>query len=143
MTAVQMPPADEQLEFLTLVKSGAGPLTAAYALNWTPAKLKKLMSDPSFKEAYHHTLEMQVEGIEEVAYRLASRGNTRMIELILFNRAPERWSPPTQRVKVESTKKVEVEIRDTAVDAARELIKDRLAITAIQRGAIEATASDD
>lgn len=142
MASLQLPPADEQLEFLEKVKQGVGMLTAAFALGWTPAKLKLMMADPEFKDCYQQALTMQIESAEEVLYRLVSRGNMRAIEMFLYNRSPDRWAPPTQKVKISSEKKVEITVRDSAVEAAKALIAERGAISAIQQGAIEAHVRD-
>lgn len=140
--AQEIAPADEVLEFFSLVQGGAGVLTSAFAMGWTPHKLKKLMADPSFRDMMTEATTQQVETVEEKLYDLARRGNMRAIEMFLYNRSPDRWSPPTQRVKVESTKKIQVEIVDSAVEAARQLIQMPGAIAALQQGAIETTAED-
>lgn len=140
---MEMPPADQQLEFLELVKDGVGQLTAALAVKWSPAQLRYVMKDPSFREAYQQMLTHQIEDVEKVVLDLAKRGNARMIELFLYNRSPDRWAPPTQKVKIDSTKKVEVAVVGTAVEAAKAIIAERGAIAALQAGVIEATASDD
>lgn len=135
--------ADEVLEFFQLVQDGAGQLTSAFAVGWTPNKLKKLLADESFRQMMMEAVTQQVETVEEKLFDLARRGNMRAVEMFLYNRSPDRWSPPTQRVKVESTRRIQVEIVESAVEAARQLIREPGAIAALQQGAIETTATDD
>lgn len=143
MSVLDLPPPDEVMEFLEYVKGGVGPDTAAYACDWTPGQLKRLMADHDFQAAYRHTLNMQIETVEEVVYKLAMRGNTRMIELYLYNRSADRWSPPTQKVKIDKTTHHSVELVGSAVEAVRQAISEQGAIAAIHAGALEARVHDD
>lgn len=143
MPAAELPPADQVQEFLGYVKDGSGPETAAYALDWTPRQLKKLMSDEAFQRDLQQILEMKNEAIEETIYRLAMRGNTRMLELWVFNRVPERWAPATQKIKIDKTTHHSVELVGSAVEAVRQAIGQQGAIAAIHAGALEASVHDD
>lgn len=143
MAVVELPPADEVLEFLEYVKSGSGVETAAYALNWTPRKLKALMSDREFQAGFRQAITMQVESAEEAVYKLAMRGNGRMLEFYLVNRAPDRWAPATQKIKIEKNVTHSVELVGSAVEAVRQAITSKGAIAAIHAGALEVEARDD
>jgi hypothetical protein len=133
---------DEVLEFLEKVQHGAGHLNAAYAVGWSPAKLRRLMSDTEFVEALNTAETQLIESIEEKAVDLALHGNTRMIELILFCKARDRgWRPPTQRIEHVAEGKVDVNIVASVGQAVREQLK--AGTLAELPSVIDATAHDD
>lgn len=139
--AEQADPADV-LEFLSYIKGGAGHMTAAYAVDWTPAKLRRLMADPEFVAAINEAETMLIESIEEKAAKLALNGNTRMIELILFCKARDRgWQPPTQRVHHVSEGQIDVNV----VASVRDAIQGALRSGALAElpAVIDATCADD
>lgn len=140
--AVELPSPDEVLEFLSYVKDGVGIQTAAYAMNWTPRQLKKLMADDAFVEDIQRARDMTVEGYEEMAHKLAMLGNVEMLKLQLFNKAPDRWRPPTQNVKVEKTSVHQLEVVGPAAEVARRLLLEKGAVAAIHAGALEVEARD-
>jgi hypothetical protein len=112
------------MEFLELVKQGAGHLHAAYSVNWTQAQLKRQLKDPSFRELLEEAEEAKLESIEEMAYALAMRGNVRCLELFLYNKARHRgWAPPTQRVEHVQEGKVEISVVQSVKEAAKEMLR--------------------
>ena len=133
---------DEVLEFMTAIQGGAGHLTAAYAVNWTPAKLRKLMADPEFVAAINEAETMLIESIEEKAHKLALNGNTRMIEMVLFCKARDRgWQPPTQRVHHVTEGQVDINVVASVKEAIQASMKtgELAALPAV----IDATCTDD
>jgi hypothetical protein len=109
--------------FLDDIKKGVGPLTAAYAVNWTQAKLNRLMRDSEFRELFDAAKEMRLESVEETFFRVANKGNVRAMETILFCHGQHHgWRPPTQRVEVNRTTKTESTIVVATVEAAKQLL---------------------
>ncbi len=109
-------------EFLAYLEAGQGPLTAAYAVDWTPNQLKARMADDEFAELVSYTQGRLTESIEEVVVDRAKAGNRWAVEMYLFNRAPDRWSPPRQKVDVNRSSNVRVSLVASSVEAVRQLI---------------------
>jgi len=138
--------ADDKLNFLQHLAGGVRPLTAALAVGWSPHKLRQVMKDPEFQELVDMAGEISIEAMEQKVYELGLRGNLSAATLFLYSHASHRgWRPPTQRVAVESSKTVKVEIVEGAKAAAIALM-ERHGVKALQRGgaldAIEASSSD-
>jgi hypothetical protein len=124
VSTVELAPPDEVWVFLELVREGAGEINAAYSVNWTGAKLKRLMKDPDFIEMITEAKGRRIEQIEEVAYKMAMRGNVRCIELTLFCQAADRgWKPPAQRHEVNQTGRIDVDIVMSVQEAARQMLQ--------------------
>jgi hypothetical protein len=112
-------------QFLAYVQGGVGELNAAFAVDWTPAELRRRKRDSGFQQLIEIARERRVETIEQRVYELASRKNPARwaVELALFCQAADRgWRPPAQRIDVSRTSKVEVSLVQSTVAAARELM---------------------
>ncbi len=149
MSAQVAAPPDEVLEFLELVRGGSGEVNAAYSVNWSPAKLRKMMRDGDFAELVQESKLRLVESLEETVVKRAMAGNVRCLELYLFTQAAERgWRPPTQRVDVRKEITAKVEVVAAVKAGLLQALKEEGGVEALQQGgrldrAIEATTSGD
>jgi hypothetical protein len=119
-------------------------MTAAFAVGWTPRKLRALKKDPEFLQLIDEAKTLLIESVESMAYRNALRGNQRAIELVLFCHGQDRgWRPPAQRHEVLTEGKVEVSV----IASVKEAVKATLAtadIGELQRARIvDAEIVDD
>ena len=125
MSVVEFPQADptDVLQFLELVKDGAGHIHAGYSVGWSRRQIFDLLKDPVFAEMVDEAEEHELESIEMTAHRLAKAGNTRMIELVLFCKARHRgWRPPTQRIESVNEGKPDRDVVAATVASVRELL---------------------
>jgi hypothetical protein len=76
-----------------------------------PAKTKRYLADPSVAELVDAAGDLAVDGIERVLFAKANAGNMTAIQLVLFNRRPERWRD-VKRVEINGN------LRITADEAA-------------------------
>jgi hypothetical protein len=136
--------SQELKRFLERVNSGVGELNAAIEVGWTPAELRKYQKDAEFRELVQVCMDQRLERVESKAFELAERGQMRAIELVLFCKGAHRgWHPPTQKVSVERTETVKVEMVHSIKAAALQVLQTEGAIAALQSGAIEASVVDD
>lgn len=102
----------EQIEeWLGLIREGTPPELAGYEVGWLPAKTRRYMADPSIAELVESAGDLAVDGIERVLFAKGMAGNMTAIQLILFNRRPERWRD-VKRVEINGN------LRITADEAA-------------------------
>lgn len=102
----------EQIEeWLTLIREGTPPVLAGYEVGWLPAKTNKYLADPSIAELVEAAGDLSVDAIERVLFAKANAGNMTAIQLVLFNRRPERWRD-VKRVEINGN------LRITADEAA-------------------------
>jgi hypothetical protein len=100
-----------------------GETTAAFAVNWTPRKLKALKREPEFVALVHEARTQLIESVETLMFRAAFMGRQKAMELILFCQAADRgWRPPTQRHVHEGTGQVEHSVVISVTQAAREML---------------------
>lgn len=71
--------------------TGVEPALAALEVGWSARQLRLKERDPYFAEIMGEINQGLVEAVEGVAVRKALAGNTEMIKLFLYNRAPDRW----------------------------------------------------
>lgn len=77
--------------FFELRILGTEPALAALEVGWSLRQLRAKERDPYFAEIMSEISQGVVEAVEGVAIRKALAGNTEMIKLVLYNRAPDRW----------------------------------------------------
>lgn len=70
---------------------GIGPLAAGAAVNWSPAKIRRLLSDPEVANFVQDIEEAKDEHIESRLYQSADAGNMTAIQMWLYNRRADRW----------------------------------------------------
>lgn len=146
-TAVAVPdnPVECQ-EFLGYLQLGFGPRRAGEAVGWSHLQIMAALDDEEFSELIAWSRQLIYEDIETVLLEKAKGGNQRAIEMVLYNKKPDEWRPPTQRVKVDRLDAPDQRI----VISVRHQIDELLAshgAAALQPGgaldqAIETTATD-
>lgn len=136
----------ELTRFLELIRSGAGPLNAGVEVGWSPAKVRRLQADPSMVELIDIARDRQLESIEETLNRMAKDGHFKAIQMVLFNRRPERWRD-IKHISVEQHGTLDIGVVHSVKQAALELLRDRgvqaLQPAAVQREIIEAEVIED
>lgn len=132
----------ETVVFLEDVLTGTGPLNAAIAVGWSPAKLKRLMKDPEFAEMVDFTLERRLESVEKVLWELARGGHFKSIQMVLYNKRSEEWRD-VRHIQVERHDQLDVGVVISVKQAALEVLRER-GVAALQREpeAIEVTSTD-
>jgi hypothetical protein len=136
---------EEVEEFFELVRGGAAEMVAAHSVNWTPLKLKKLKKDKDFLELLADAQEHFLDAVETTVGTRALAGNRWAVEMVLYNRRPDRWRPAAQKIAIESHTTVKHEVVLAVRDAAKELLTQGggATVAALQQRAIEAHVSDD
>jgi hypothetical protein len=101
---------EEVEEFFDLVRGGAAELVAAYAVGWTPLQLRKLKKDQDFGDLLVDAQEHFLDQVETTVGTRALAGNRWAVEMVLYNRRPERWRPAAQKIAIESHTTVKHEV---------------------------------
>jgi hypothetical protein len=70
---------------------GRGPLEAGAEVNWSPAKVRRLLADPGIANFLSDIENMKDERIEHRMFQGADAGNATLIMAWLYNRRPDRW----------------------------------------------------
>lgn len=70
---------------------GIGPLEAGAQVNWSPAKVRRLLADPDIANFIVDIEDMKDERIEHRLFQGADAGNATLILAWLYNRRPDRW----------------------------------------------------
>lgn len=109
--ALALAEADQIEEWLTLIREGTPAVLAGYEVGWLPAKTRRYMADPSIAELVEAAGDLAVDSIERVLFDKGKAGNMTAIQMILFNRRPERWRD-VKRVEIAGN------LRITADEAA-------------------------
>lgn len=135
---------EEVEEFFDLIRGGAAELVAAYAVDWTPLKLRKLKKDQDFLDLMADAQEYFLDNVETTVGQRALAGNRWAVEMVLYNRRPDRWRPPAHKIAIEQHTTVKHEVVQATVEAAKELLLTAGTVQALQqRQAIEAHVRDD
>lgn len=101
--------AEQQQEFLDLIRRGVGQLNAAIQVGWTPAKLRRLLKEESFADLVFLAEESLIEDIEEAVYTAAKAGNSTAYKMVLYNRRPDKWRD-VRHIQVEKSDRLEVDV---------------------------------
>lgn len=70
---------------------GLGPLEAGAQVNWSPAKVRRLLADANIANFISDIENMKDERIEHRLFQGADAGNATLILAWLYNRRPDRW----------------------------------------------------
>ena len=135
---------DEVESFFDMVRGGAAEMVAAYSVGWTPLKLRKLKKDKDFLDLLADAQEHFLDAVETTVGTRALAGNRWAVEMVLYNRRPDRWRPPAHKIAIEQHTTVKHEVVQATVEAAKELLLTTGTVAALQqRQAIEAHVVDD
>lgn len=121
-------------QFLELIRQGVQPINAGIEVGWTLRQIDNMRSDPEFSELIALAQERLVETVEQVVFDRAKLGNRWAAEMVLFNRAPERWAPPTRKVDIRSHN-----VQETVVVSVRSTVAELIAqhgVAALQPGGV-------
>lgn len=110
-------------DFLDLVQQNVAPLDAAIQVGWTPAEFRRVMSDRNFSQLVQEQEQVSVARVETKVQQLAEAGIPWAAQLVLFNKAPDRWSD-RKRVEIGSVTQVNVVHIETSKEALRALLKE-------------------
>lgn len=132
-------------EFLGFIAQGSGPRRAGEAVGWSHLQIMAALDDEEFADLISWAKQLLYEDIEEKLLQKAKDGNQRAIEMVLYNKKPDEWRPPTQRVKIDRHDTVDQRIVVSLRDQVAELIAEH-GPAALQPGgildAIETSATD-
>lgn len=91
-----------------------GPSEIAWAMNWSPRKLKQFLDDPERAELLEFAREALNEGMERAVYVAGRKGNMTAARLWLFCQARHRGWADTRQVHVTAQTRQEVLISVSA-----------------------------
>lgn len=132
-------------DFLSWIQMGYGPKSAGEAVGWTHLQIIAVLDDDEFGELIKWSQDLLYEGIEQVLIEKAQHGNQRALEMVLYNKRPDQWRPPTQRVKIDRHDTIDQRIVVSLRDQVAVLL-EKYGPAALQPGgildAIETTATD-
>lgn len=131
--------------FLELIADGVPPMLAGCEVSWTPRQTERNLRDPVFAEMVEAAMDRSIDSIELAMHRLAKKGNLGAMQMILYNRRPDRWKD-LRRIEV----KTETNVTITEIQAARytaiELLRSH-GVAALQPGGaldvIDVESSED
>ena len=110
-------------DFLEDVRCGTGPINAAIATGWSPAKLRRLQKDPEFIELLDVARERRLEGYEKTLHDLADRGHFRALQMVLFNERSERWKD-VRHIQMTTNETLDVGVVISVKQSALELLRE-------------------
>lgn len=110
-------------EFLSLVQQNVSPLDAAIQVGWTPREFRRKMSDREFNTLVMEADQVSVARVETKVQQLAEQGVPWAAQLVLYNKAPEKWSD-RKRVDVGNVTQVNTVIIETSKEALRALLRE-------------------
>jgi hypothetical protein len=110
-------------EFLVLVQQNVAPLDAAIQVGWTPAQFRRKMGDKDFNQLVLEADQVSVARVETKVQQLAEQGVPWAAQLVLYNKAPEKWSD-RKRVDVGNVTQVNVVHIETSKEALRALLRE-------------------
>ncbi len=115
--------AKDTFAFLEDIRVGTGPLNAALAVGWSPAKIRRLMKDEEFILLMSCADEMRLESVEKTLWELAQRGHFKAIQMILFNKRANDWRD-IKHIQVDKRETLEVGVVVSVKQAAIELLRE-------------------
>jgi hypothetical protein len=123
-----------EMEFLELIRQGRGEYNAGVAVGWTVQEVTRKLKDREFNALIGTMKTSLLESCEEKLVEMALNGNLKAIEMILYNRGADRgWKPPAQRVQVDRTDVIKLEMVASVTEAVRTAVT-RTPIAELQPG---------
>lgn len=111
----------EREMFLDLVKDGTPLEIAAYEVGWSPKKFERIMEDDGFADMVAQHESMAYAAIEGVLYKKAMAGQQWAVQLVLYNRRPDRWKDQ-RSLKVETSGELAPHIIAATASAVRDSV---------------------
>lgn len=122
-------------KFLEYVRGGEGELNAGIAVGWTPRQVRKYLKDDEFAALVREQKDRRIESIEKVVFDKALEGTRWAVEMALFCQAADRgWRPPTTKIDVTRTHKVEGQVVVSVVEGLRQAMASGGDLAALQPG---------
>jgi hypothetical protein len=118
--------------FLEDVRCGTGPLNAAIAVGWSPAKLRSMQKDPEFVELLGIAKERRLEGYEKTLHDLADAGHFKALQMVLFNERSERWKD-VRHIQMTASTQLDVGVVVSVKQSVAELLREN-GVAALQSG---------
>lgn len=119
-------------EFLELVADGTPEILAAYQVGWTRKKLRLYMQDPVWREMVEFANDQMLDSVEKAMVQAAKKGNLGAMQMVLYNRRPDRWRD-LRRIEVKQDVTVTTVEVNAAKQAALELLREH-GIASLQPG---------
>ena len=120
--------------FLEEVRCGTGPLNAAIAVGWSPAKLRRMQKDPEFVELVQVSKERLLESHERTLNDLAGAGHFKALQMILFNERSERWKD-VRHIQTSVSETLDVGVVVSIKQGVTELLREE-GVAALQSGGV-------
>jgi hypothetical protein len=118
--------------FLEALRNGVGPLNAAVAQGWSPAKLRRIQKDPEIAELIMMARERRLEGYEETLHSMANAGHFKALQMVLFNERSERWKD-VRHIQMTANTQLDVGVVVSVKQSVAELIREN-GVAALQAG---------
>jgi hypothetical protein len=120
--------------FCEEVRCGTGPLNAAIAVGWSPAKLRRMQKDPEFVELINVSKERLLESHERTLNDLAAGGHFKALQMILFNERSERWKD-VRHIQTSISETLDVGVVISVKQSVAELLREN-GVAALQPGGV-------
>lgn len=113
----------ERFEFLEFIAKGQQPLHAAFAVGWTPKRMRTEMADPDFATLVADAANLVDESVVHAVLRQAQAGNMTAATFWLLNRQPNKWRD-VKRVEVTQTHRLDDSQVTAIASAAKQLLAE-------------------
>lgn len=108
--------------FLLSVADGVPDDNAGYEVGWTPARLRRELADPDFREMVTAAKDRAIGTVEKALFDLATKGkNLGAMQMVLYNLRADKWKD-VRRIEVKNEHTVNGQI----VVSTREAIMGHL-----------------
>lgn len=132
--------------FLSLVAQGVAEPNAAFEVDWSPFKLRKILKDPEFRDLIRDARDRCDGDVQKAVHTAALKGNVSAQSLWLFNRQPALWRD-VKRIEIRQDTTISIGAVNSYKEAALQLLREQGvgAIQALGPGStiIEVEARDD
>ena len=109
--------------FLICLADGIPEDLAGYEVNWTPAKVRRVLAEPDFAEMVDAAKSRADGTIEAALHKLGRNGNLGAIQMWLYNRNPERWKD-VRRIEVKNELNVNLSLVASTKQAVLEMLRE-------------------
>jgi len=118
--------------FLEDLRCGVGPLNAAIARGWSPAKLRRLEKDTEFQELVAVARERRLESYEQTLHEMAQGGHFKALQMVLFNERSEKWKD-VRHIQMTQNNQLEIGVVVSVKQSVLELLREN-GVQSLQSG---------